>query len=92
MDTEPFEKAVEADAGLGALKSEVDDGWDRLRSLYTGDPRRHLPRARAQWLCDLQKQCGDQVVRGRACLRRQLKRRKRVNDQLISTLSGRAEP
>ncbi len=91
-DTDAFESAIEADTGLRELKSAVDEGWERLRSLYTGDPRRHLPRAKRQWLCDVEKKCGDQVALAHACLQRELQKRKRVNDQLISALSDRAKP
>lgn len=79
LDTTKVESAMESAAELSALKQRVNDTFDRLQAHSHGlDERSHRAAFRADWLCDVERQCGRyasiETGLGR-CLQNALRRR-----------------
>jgi hypothetical protein len=73
LDTTKVETAMESAAELAMLNTRVEDDFHRLlQSIRNLDGRYILGSRRAEWLCEVARQCGDyaslQVGMGR-CLR-----------------------
>jgi hypothetical protein len=79
LDTTKVESAMESTAELSALSKRVNDTFDRLQAHSHGlDERSHRAAFRADWLCEVERQCGRyasiETGLGR-CLRDALRRR-----------------
>ena len=79
LDTTKVESAMESAAELSSLNKRVNDTFDRLQAHSHGlDESSHRAAYRADWLCEVERQCGRyasiETGLGR-CLQNALRRR-----------------